>query len=37
MIQKKVKKKMPDILLKLKAQAILYSIQLHLGSGTKET
>ena len=31
------KKKIPDILLKLKAQAILYSIELHLGSGTKET
>ena len=30
-------KKIPDILLKLKAQAILYSIELHLGSGTKET
>lgn len=30
-------KKIPDILLKLKAQAILYSIELHLSSGTKET
>lgn len=31
------KKKIPDILLKLKAQAILYRIVFHLGSGTKET